>query len=371
MLELRMLPAREGDALWIRWGAEDPAHQMLVDMGTEGTGRKLRQRLAELPQAERGFELLVVTHVDRDHIGGVLTCLTEAEPLAGLEFADVWFNGWAHLNGRRVENACTDDAPSELETWGPAQGERLTSWLAGQRWNGSFEGGPICRQPDQPLITRTLADDLRLTILGPLPERLTAFIPTWKSEVQKALKKGRLDEVAPGLERYGSDTPPRLDSVRDLERLAEQERRKKDNSKANGSSLALLLEYRGKRLLLAGDAYPWDLVDALTALGEEGPVELDAVKLSHHGSARNLSEEFVAAVRTPRWLFSTDGNRFQHPDAIAVARVLTASAAPRTLCFNVPSPYNGAWSSQEWCDRFGYDTCYGTAEDGLALSFDG
>ncbi len=370
MLELRMLPAREGDALWIRWGAGGPTHQMLVDMGTEATGRALRQRLEALPAAERRFELLVVTHVDRDHIGGVLTCLAEAEPLAGLELADVWFNGWAHLHGRQVENAATDDPPSELETWGPAQGERLTSWLAGQRWNRAFEGGPVCRRPDRPPVTRTLAGDLRLTVLGPTPARLSEFIPTWKREVQKALRKGRLTEVAPGLERYGSDTPPELDSDRDLARLAAQERHKKDGSKANGSSLALLLEYDGKRLLLAGDAYPWDLVDALATLGEDGPVAVDAVKLSHHGSAKNLSEELVAAVRTPRWLFSTDGNRFRHPDAIAVARVLHASTAPRTLCFNVPSQYNGRWSSKAWCDRFGYRTRYGTAEDGLAVSFD-
>ncbi len=44
-----------------------------------------------------------------------------------------------------------------------------------------------------------------------------------------------------------------------------------------------------------------------------------------------LTEGFVKAVRTPLWLFSTDGNRFKHPDAIAVARVLRSSTVPRTL----------------------------------------
>lgn len=365
-----MLPAREGDALWIRWCAGGPAHQMLVDMGTEATGRNLRQRLEALPEVERGFELLVVTHVDRDHVGGVLTCLAEAEPLDGLEFADVWFNGWAHLNGERVENAEADGGPSGLETWGPAQGERLTSWLSGQRWNRAFHGGPVCRRPDRRPITRTLSGDLRLTVLGPTPARLTELIPTWKEEVREALRKGRLDEVAPGLETYGSDTPPRLESARDLEILAEQEH-KKDDSKANGSSIALLLEHDGKRLLLAGDAYPWDLVEGLAALDEDEPVGLDAVKLSHHGSAKNLDDEFVKAVRTPLWLFSTDGNRFKHPDAIAIARVLRSSAAPRTLCFNVPSTYNGWWSSAAWRSRFDYSTRYGTAQDGLVVTFDG
>lgn len=366
-----MLPAREGDALWIRWGGGGPAHQMLVDMGTEATGRNLRQRLEALPEAERGFELLVVTHVDRDHIGGVLTCLAEAEKLDGLEFADVWFNGWAHLNGKQVENIAATRASSGLEAWGPAQGERLTSWLSGQRWNGAFEGGPVCRRPDRQPITRTLADGLRLTVLGPTPARLTELIPTWKEEVRKALRKGRLDEVASGLETYGSESPPRLESTRDLEILAEQDKDRRDDSKANGSSIALLLEYGRTRLLLAGDAYPWDLVDGLAALDDGAPVALDAVKLSHHGSAKNLSDGFVQAVQTPLWLFSTDGTRFKHPDAVAVARVLRSSTAPRTLCFNVPSTYNDWWSSAAWRTRFDYSTRYGTAQDGLAITFGG
>ena len=32
MLELRMLPAREGDALWISWDAGGKRHKMIVDM---------------------------------------------------------------------------------------------------------------------------------------------------------------------------------------------------------------------------------------------------------------------------------------------------------------------------------------------------
>lgn len=365
-----MLPAREGDVLWIRWGPEGgPIRQMLVDMGTEATGRTLRQRLEALPAAQRRFELLVVTHVDRDHIGGVLTCFAEADPLDELEIADVWFNGWQHLHGETVPNADTEGMPGELETWGPAQGERLSTWLAGQRWNGAFDGGPICRVPGERPVTKTLAGDLRLTILGPTPQRLTDFIDTWKDEVQAALRKGRITEVAPGLEVYGSEQPPRLDSANALRRLAEREKSKKDSSEANGSSIALLLELEGQRLLLAGDAYPWDLVAGLEALGEDLPIELDAVKLSHHGSAKNLTEDFVKAVRTPLWLISTDGNRFKHPDAIAVARVLRSSEAPRTLCFNAPSKYNGWWRSAEWQERFNYSTRYGTARDGLTVIF--
>ena len=44
----------------------------------------LRARIAGLPAGERRFELLVVSHIDNDHIGGVLPMLEDEE--LGLEF---------------------------------------------------------------------------------------------------------------------------------------------------------------------------------------------------------------------------------------------------------------------------------------------
>src|SRR5688500_5215439 len=98
-LELRFLPASEGDAVWVRWG-DDLSHQLLVDMGKASTGTAIRARLERLAVTDRSFELLVVTHIDGDHIGGVLSGLVEAPSLAGLTFEDIWFNGWPHLHGK-------------------------------------------------------------------------------------------------------------------------------------------------------------------------------------------------------------------------------------------------------------------------------
>src|SRR4029450_12112653 len=103
MLTLTSLNARQGDALWIRWGDPAAPHQFLVDMGTEGVGEDLSTRILALPEAHRVFDLLVVTHVDRDHIGGVVTCLADAAvPIPGLVIDDVWCNGFPHLHGGAV-----------------------------------------------------------------------------------------------------------------------------------------------------------------------------------------------------------------------------------------------------------------------------
>jgi hypothetical protein len=368
MFELSLLPARQGDAIWIKWGDVDKPHQIMVDMGTEGVGENIRQRIEMLEQDKREFELLVVTHVDRDHIGGVLTCLAEAEPLPGLDFNDIWFNGWVHLDGGKV-TPTDSNSESGLESFGPAQGERLSTWLRKQNWNKAFGGNPVCRKPGQPLRSFELADDMKLTVLGPTPERLLDFKPKWKEEVLIALAKGNLDVVPPGLETFGSSLPPNLMLPTDLKELADKNSGI-DDSEANGSSIALLLEYKSKRVLLSGDAYASDLIEGISTFTDGQLLDLDAFKLPHHGSKKNISKELIESVNCGKWIFSTDGTQFKHPDDVAIARTVSYSKQqPPKLLFNVPSDFNGWWDNDNWKKLYGYEVCYGTKEDGLKLSF--
>ena len=363
MFELSALPARQGDAIWIRWGAAANPHQMIIDMGTGGSGKKVRQRILDLPENRRIFDLIVVTHVDEDHIGGLLTCLAEADPIPGFKAKDVWFNGFEHLSGQSITTG------PNLEPLGPAQGEKLSNWLRTQAWNKAFAGAPVRRVPGEAVKTVRLHDNLKLSVLGPTPERLEAFIDTWKEEVRIAIENGRLDEaiVSPGLEVLGSEEPPVLENASDLEDLA-TESDGKDGSAANGSSIALLLEYEDRKLILAGDAFSDDLVEGIKAVSPDERLHLDLFKLPHHGSKKNVHIELVESVDCDRWLISTDGTRFQHPDAEAVARILAfRTVADPLLSFNTPSKFNGWWKKQEWIDMFGYEVEYGSAEDGLTI----
>jgi hypothetical protein len=358
-LSVRFLPARQGDAIWVTWG---DGHQLMIDMGTEQVGKQLAARLAALPEEGRRFELLVVTHVDADHIGGVLTCVADTDdPIQGLEFADVWFNGWEHLHNRVVAEP---DRRSDLEAMGPAQGERLTSWLRRQRWNEAFGRGPVIRGDDH-LPVVELPDGLTLTVIGPNLGRLADLIDTWQEEVEVALAKGSLDEVSPGLEPMGPSTPPILDDEDDLHLLADTPFRS-DPSKANGCSISFLLDWEGRRLLFTGDAFADDLNAGLGMVDEGRPVDLDLVKVPHHGSQKNVTDELVRAVRSPYWLFSTDGTRHRHPDAVAIARILRSTWVDEpVLGFNVPSTFNGWWSNPQWIDRFGFTTETGDPGEGL------
>ncbi len=365
MLEIISLPARQGDALWIRWGSAAAPHQMFIDMGTEPVGKQIRARLEALPPDQRHFDLLVISHIDADHIGGVLTAVAEAdEALEGLAFDDVWFNGWDHLHGKQV-------AP-DIESMGGVQGERLSHWLRGQKWNVAFDHWPVQRDPDADLQVVELHDGLRLTVLGPTPERMQKLIGKWQEEVLKALGKGTLDAetVTPGIESMGSTWtgPPVLESLQDLEDLAST-KSKHDRAPANGSSIALLLEYDGHAVLLAADAFADDLCEAIAVLSPDEPLVLDLCKLPHHGSRNNVHRALVEAVDCPAWLFSTDGTTFKHPDPEAVARVIHYGNAGAHLLFNATSEYNECWANEDWQQMFGYSADYAEGDGGITVRF--
>lgn len=363
-LEVQLLPAAQGDAVWIRWGA---GRQLLIDMGTRGAGTKIRTQLSKLPEAQRVFDLLVVTHIDGDHVGGVLSGIVEADPeLPAITFGEVWFNGWPHLQGRKIDE-------EGLKPMGPVQGEDLSVWLETQEWNRSFGGGPVRREKDAfPVVD--LPDGLRLTVLGPTAERLSALRSSWTDEIHRAFGEERKSKGS--LIPLGATAPPRLDSPDDLTTLAES-KTNVDPSLSNATSICLLLEHGEQRVLLTGDGLAGDILQGLRDLAkkrsdlvdDEGRIRLDLVKMPHHGSQNNLSKEFVEAVSCPRWAFSTNGAVYRHPDAPAIGRLLKWSQPrPPLLLFNQRSTFSRWWNRMPWRAAFGYEVKYGTAADGITVT---
>src|SRR5918995_2512099 len=175
MLRIDMLPAAQGDALWIEYGDAGKPKRILIDGGTSSSWPEgLRMRIETLPKGERHFELLIVTHIDADHIDGALELLRD-EPL-GVSFGDVWFNGWRHL----------PDTP--LESLGPVEGEQLTDTLVAQGipWNEAFAGRAVGVNADGNLPSHKLDDETTLTVLSPSARELAKLKPVWREVVEAA-----------------------------------------------------------------------------------------------------------------------------------------------------------------------------------------
>jgi hypothetical protein len=325
VFEIEMLPARQGDALWLEYG--DPAHprRALIDAGTPETWDALRARIAALDPGDRHFELLIVSHIDKDHIGGVLPLLEDTT--LGVTFGDVWFNGFRHL-------------PSTTEPMGPIEGERLTTLLVDghHHWNHAFDEKAVVVPGEGALPIKQLDGGLQLTVLSPGAEQLAKLRPVWEPLV----REHGLDPTVPATPP--DPLPPEIESLGtpSVEELANK-KFKADSAEANGSSIVVLAEFEGHRALLCADGFPvviraW--VEGLLDGAERLP--LDAFKLPHHGSRANINLELLRRVSAPLHLISSDGTATRHPNPEAIARTIVTQDHPR-LRFNYRTKFTEVW----------------------------
>jgi metal-dependent hydrolase (beta-lactamase superfamily II) len=354
MLEITMLPAREGDALWIRWGNPDHPRQMIVDTGTKDTGRKIKNLILSLPENQRQFDLVVITHIDSDHIWGAISCFVEQPSIPGLVIADFWFNGQKH-----IFESCHN-----LESLGPIQGDQLSDWLEqSNHWNLAFDKKSVTASLDSPPARICFPENMFITVLGPFKKRLKELAPAWPASMLKIFNEPPLPPVQ--LEGLGIKNRLNAYKLEDLKKVADLISIP-DTSPTNASSITLILEHEGKRILLAADALADDLIHAIKNLESQLPAHFDAVKLPHHGSARNISSELISNIACKNWLVSTDGNRHHHPDCAAIARTIFGSESP-SIHFNVSSSHNDSWSRKSWQTKLNYEAFYGNSADGLTV----
>jgi hypothetical protein len=343
---LEMLPAREGDCLLLSYEDTDAGRHrhVLIDAGRAGTWPALEERLGRIPDDERELELLVISHVDRDHIEGVLKML--ADDGCPVTFKDIWFNGYRHL--------------AEDESFGPVQGEKLTTLLdAGLPWNVAFAKKAVCIPASGELPVVELPGGLRLTVVSPDRTKLSELIPEWEEKCAEA----GLDPTKEAPEGIPGDEPFGAINV-DNEADTDYDH---DDGSPNGSSIGLLAEYDGRKVLLAADAHIDRMSDALTKLGNGAPLELSAWKIAHHGSAGNTSRELLELVKCERYLVSTSGAHFKHPHRIAIARLLKYGGA-KEIVFNYRSNYSRVWDDADLKDEWKYEASYcKDGEDGTVV----
>lgn len=345
-----MLPAREGDCLWIEYGDASRPQRILVDGGRQIAYDTLKARFAELPEDQREFELLVCTHVDADHIEGLLKLVED--PDLPVTFRDVWYNSYVHLK-----------QPNGFENFGAKQGERFADGLVDRqwRWNSRFGGHSVVVPDDGLPPSVDLADGMSATILSPTWPKLERFSNTWLKECKEA-------GIVPGI----GPTEEQIEGFESLGSLNEAEVRrlaatpeKRDSSNANGSSIALLLEFKGKRLLLAGDAHADVLTHTIERLNAPTPLKLDALKLSHHGSHGCVSASLFDALDCSIFLVSSNGSRYNHPDRETIAKLLTSFAGAKELRGNYRSDEMQQWDQRSLRSAFDFSLLVPDAEDGI------
>jgi hypothetical protein len=356
--KLEAVFAKEGDSLLLYYGSDDEPQILLIDGGSRGVYRGwLRPRLQELRAALGGervpLQMVMISHVDGDHITGILDLFEELQesddPVC--DVGTLWHNSFDDLVGNEAGELATAIAQSLADGNVPdsadwdntavaasiGQGRRLRqdAEALGISTNDPFTGLVIAT-PDT-VAPIAIGGGMTFRVLGPSLARVEALQSSWNKHLEE---KGLAEAVAAGLE---------------------------DNSIPNLSSLMVLAEQDGKTMLLTGDARGDYIVEGLILAGllpaeaelpilftgiprserrekkeqlviaeaSENPpsVHFDLLKLPHHGSDRNVSTGFFRRVTADRYLCSADGNH-HNPDVPTLRMLAEArGSAPYTLYF--------------------------------------
>ena len=300
---LEALPASQGDCLLLHYGPESSPLVAVVDGGPSGVfKRALRPRLDALREsrADGGtlqLQLVAVSHIDDDHIHGVLDLVREVarEHEEGrdpsFEILALWHNSFEDVVGGdgpaaiptavstlaakpRVAAAALS-APARLVAASIAQGRSLrdAANALDLEVNRPFDG-PVT-SPE----TVDWGDGLELVVVGPDRERLEDLHESWERDV--AGRSAPESTVAAYLDR----------------------------SVYNLSSIVFLARAKRKRMLLTGDARGDDILDGLRAAGllRRPPLHVDVLKLPHHGSDRNVETDFFRKIVADHYVVSADG----------------------------------------------------------------
>lgn len=334
-LRLRALKAKKGDSLFLFADAENKNTErdsvILIDGGPAGVFKSvLKDQLRELGAKQNEpplIDLMMVSHIDDDHINGILQLtdeLLEARESNREELCHIrqaWHNSFSDFILRQ-----TDDQPfttpsdmntfsgrvaslfkdhiadavskskhecgSELVLASVKQGRQLRINLKQLdiRSNSRFKDKIIVIPKGVRSRTRTINRTVRLRIIGPHQEELDALRKTWKKELPNILS----DDDAGVAAAVG----------------------KLDKSVANLASITVIAETRErdkasrKRMLLTGDARGDKILEWLKRAHElnTGRAHFDVLKLPHHGSDKNVSLDFFKQVTADHYVISGDGS---------------------------------------------------------------
>ena len=364
MFNIEMLPAGHGDCICLEYGHSNSPHRILIDGGPYYAFKPLAKRVREMIRLNLKFDLLVITHVDCDHIDGILKLLGANVSSLRKNATDIWFNAWEQLS----------EEPADL--LGPAQGEMLSALIEENKlaWNKAFRKKAVANPNSTTLMSKNLPGGLKLTLLSPTMHELANLKPVWLEETRKAGLQPGSRKLALELLRKNLRLQPKdLLGVKtlDIPTLAEAEY-EIELSETNASSIAFLAEYDGKRCLFGGDAQP-DVLSAaiqlkLAQTGEKR-LKLDAFKLPHHGSKHNTNSNLLQLLDCRKFLVSSNGAFYHHPDPEAIARIITENGPNVELFFNYISDENIIWQNDSLRSHYRYEACYPeTGKEGLTVS---
>ena len=336
----KLLHANNGDAIHLRVrNTEGKFNNILIDGGTGDTysykkknkkkeDGELKLLIEQIKSQNEFVDLLVLSHVDDDHIGGILNWFEQDSDAKNL-VKKVWFN-----SGRLISGYFKQKEIEENLLRIKFIGSNNTSIPQGVVFEDFIEQNKIWDKRIIKSKDEISLLGLKFTILSPSEDKLKSLLCKWEKECPN------------------TNTSPRLSDYNiSLSKLIADDSFKEDDSIHNGSSIAFIIERQEKKIIFLGDSHPQTIIDSLVDLGysNEKPLEVEFVKLSHHGSKANTCIELLNLIQSNNFLISSDGSKHKLPDKRCIARIIGKNQKSK-LYFNYPILASGIFTKQDFLD---------------------
>lgn len=327
-MKVRFLQAFHGDSIFLTFDDSDgkelnilidggPSHAY-AEKGSKGkpVDGDFKLLIEELRENGQFIDLLILSHVDHDHVGGLIEWFRDDLQAEGM-ISSVWFNSGRLISEHFKQQGGPDRSLSI---------NRKTSDNTSISEGATFEEiilkkGIWARELIHAPSKLAVSDEITLKILSPNEIGLKSLHKRWHEEIP-------IKETARNHNDYKSS----------LAELIENDTKfKSDGSIPNRSSIAFILSYSGKDFLFLADAHAKPIITSLKKLGytPEHKLKVEFVKLAHHGSKGNTNAKLLELIDSKKFVICSNGDVHNLPDKQCLARVVN-SVPGAELYFNYP-----------------------------------
>lgn len=321
MVDIEMLQALHGDAFILHCQKGNKRGVVVVDGGPNKKSQNIVKRLDALGM----IDLMVLTHYDDDHIGGLLSYINKHKNDRPFPVKQMWMNCAYNAQTYSSSNISFKQAQKLADKLSDINTQLSKEGFPPIEWEHPIEVSKMS-------ISLPFADFL---ILSPNKEVRLANEKNYNAFIRRA-NIGR---------NYTRQKEALRKSLLDLSSNKKMEPKEYDiQAVINWSSIAFVVQCDKFSALMLGDSFPCAIVNSLKSFGYgiDNPLHVDFVKISHHGSRNNISNELLDMVDSNNFLISTNGGNGVscHPDREAIANIVCHTkrdqGKPVHLYFNYP-----------------------------------
>jgi len=312
-IKFEFLEAGYGDCILI---STDEGTNILIDGGLVPTAEIIKDKVKDLKKKNE-LDLVILTHIDNDHICGLIALLREKNKI---KINKLWFNS-ANL---KISKETSEKAGGQAIHF-----EKLID-------NKKIDySNNIYLENDK--SKSYFINEIELKLLSPKVEDVEELNKKWKNIDETDCRGKKMEKNS----QLCTDTR----EIEEVEQIFSNELNNdliQKDTLENQSSIAFILKYKDKEFLFLADANIGVINSSLNTIGysKDNPLKVEFVKLSHHGSKNNINHKFLDLVETEKYITLTNCKKFQHPDKETLSLIIMKHFRKKknlTLFFNYKS----------------------------------